>query len=147
MVRPEKTDSKKFLPTVDIFDSINALSWYRLRRIVRDYGFNMTKRHMLLMPALFIYMIFIYALNWLKNLNAISVAQNFMNDVAPILNIDYTIFSFLIIFLLIILTRFNVFYEEHINVLHETRETIKDLAEFKKHYFGEGSLKNGFAIV
>lgn len=69
MVRPEKTSAKKYLPTMDIFDGVNAFSWYRIRRIARDYGFNMTKRNMLLIPTLFIYMIFIYILNWVKNLN------------------------------------------------------------------------------
>ena len=118
MARPEKTDSKKYVPTMDVFDSINAHSWYRMRRIARDYGFNMTKRHMLLIPALFIYMIFIYALNWIKNLGVIPAGKRFMEDVAPILNIDYTIFSFLVLFLLLIVSRFNIFYEDHINVLH-----------------------------
>jgi hypothetical protein len=149
MSKPEKTDSKKFLPTMDIFDVNNAISWYRIRRIARDYGFHMTNRHMVLIPAVFIYMIFIYALNWVKNLNALDFpwARNFMDDVAPILNIDYTIFSFLVIFLLTIVSRFNTFYEDHINALHLIRESIKDLKEFQTHYFGKGKIKSGFFAI
>lgn len=70
-----------------------------------------------------------------------------MNDVAPILNIDYTIFSFLVIALLMIVSRLNVLYEEHLGVLLSAKDVTRHMGEYQRHYFKCGSIKTGFLGV
>ena len=114
LISPHKVYKKKFFPTLNILDRTSANSWYMMRRTLQNYGYNMDMRHKLLIPALFFYMIFIYALNWIKNLGLVKLEKNFIARLAPFLNIDYTIFSWLVLVLLFELAGLNMQDQYHI---------------------------------
>lgn len=117
MITPDKTSFHKFVPTINMLDVSSAYTWLKMRRIVKDYGKSMTDRHELLITAVFIYMIFIYILNWGKNFKLIKSNSNFITELAPFLNIDYVAFSALILFLLLTIARVNRYYIHHILVV------------------------------
>lgn len=117
LISPHKVYKKKLLPTLNFLDKTSANSWYMMRRTLQNYGYNMEMRHKLLIPALFCYMIFIYALNWIKNLGLIKMEKNFVERMAPFLNIDYTIFSWLILVLLFELAGLNMQDKNHVEAL------------------------------
>jgi hypothetical protein len=108
LISPHKVYKKKLFPTLNIIDRTSANSWYMMRKTLQNYGYTMDMRHRLLIPALFCYMVFIYALNWIKNLGLIKLDKGFIARMAPFLNIDYTIFSWLILVLLFELAALNM---------------------------------------
>lgn len=108
LISPHKVYKKKIFPTLNILDMTTANSWYLMRKTIQNYGYTMDMRHKLLIPALFFYMIFIYALNWIKNLGLVKLEKTIVTRMAPFLNIDYTIFSWLILALLFELAALNM---------------------------------------
>lgn len=107
MITPEKTRFHKFVPTLNLLDVTSAYTWLKMRRIVKNYGKSMTDRHELLIPAIFVYMVFIYMFNWMKNLKLFKFDTAFINELTPFLNIDYVAFTILILFLLLTIARVN----------------------------------------
>lgn len=103
----------------------------------------MDMRHKLLIPALFFYMIFIYALNWIKNLGLVRVEESFVSTLAPFLNIDYTIFSWLVLVLLFELAGLNMQDQYHIIPLQQIKETFSQIISHQKHFVKTGTEKIG----
>jgi hypothetical protein len=136
MVSPERTSSAKFVPTLNLLDVTSAYTWLKMRRVVKDYGKRMTVRHELLIPAIFIYMVFIYMFNWVKNLELVSFDHAFIKNLSPFLNIDYVMFSVLILYLLLTIARVNRYYKYHILAIQKVCALIHELSVFQEHYFG-----------
>jgi hypothetical protein len=108
LISPHKVYKKKLFPTLNLLDKTSASSWYKMRKVVHEYGNNMDMRHMLLIPALFLYMVFIQSLNWIKNFQLIKLEKSFIGNLAPFLNIDFIIFCWLIVVLLFELAGLNM---------------------------------------
>jgi hypothetical protein len=90
----------------------------------------MTNRHELLIPSLFLYMIFVYMCNWLVGLDLVKLENSLIKDLSPFLKIDYAVFSCLILFLFLIYSRLNQFYEDHINSLMHLKSNLDEMQTF-----------------
>jgi hypothetical protein len=141
LISPHKVYKKKFFPTLNLLDRTSANSWYMMRRTLQNYGYNMDMRHKLLIPALFFYMLFIYALNWIKNLGLVQLEKNFISRLAPFLNIDYTLFSWLVLVLLFELAGLNMQDQYHIVSLQQIKETFGQIISHQKHFVKTGTEK------
>ena len=130
MIRLNKIYSAKHVPTLNIFDPTSIASWFKIRKISRHYGRNMTNRHELLIPSLFLYMIFVYMCNWLVGLDLVKLENSLIKDLSPFLKIDYAVFSCLILFLFVIYSRLNQFYEDHINSLMHLKSNLDEMQTF-----------------
>jgi hypothetical protein len=130
MLKPHKLYVKKLMPTINILDQTNAHSWMKMRKIAKGYGYSINKRHDLLIPALFVYMIFVYICSWLVGLNVYKLEKSFIHNLYPFLKMDYIIFSVLILLLMLILARVNSFAVLHIVTLQSIRDILTELKKF-----------------
>lgn len=116
MIQKSKSNSKRYVPTINILDISSAFSWYKMRRVVRYYGQNMNMRHEVLVPAILLYMVFIYIFNWAKNLEIISIQKgSFIQEITPVLYVDYVVFSAVILLVFFTIARVNYYTLIHIN--------------------------------
>jgi hypothetical protein len=117
MLKPHKIYKTKIMPTINILDATNGHSWMKMRKAAKNYGYSITKRHELLIPTLFVYMIGVYLCSWLVGLRVYKLEKSFIHNLYPFLKMDYVIFSILILILLLILARVNSFAVNHIVTL------------------------------
>lgn len=115
MIYKNKSSTKRYVPNINILDITSAFTWYKMRRVVRYYGHNMTVRHEILIPAIFLYMIFIYMFNWIKNLNIVEhKIGSFIDEITPVLYVDYVVFSAVILFMFLTIAWVNYYTLLHI---------------------------------
>lgn len=136
LISTERPKSKKYLPTFNLLDITTAYSWSKMRRIVKDYGRRMTVRHELLLPVIFMYMIFVYGFIWCSNLKVVNLNKELMESIIPFLYIDFTVLTILTLSLLYFAARVNWFYNFHIYKIEKIKKLIKEMYIFREHYFG-----------
>lgn len=141
MVSNHKVHANKRLPTINILDPTSAMSWIKMRKIVRNYGYNMTVRHSLFINALFMYMVMVYITNWIVGLNLVHLEKSYLRNLSPFLKMDYSIFSILILILLFTIARLNGYYDEHLHSLQHSRDILFEIITFQRHYVGTGKDK------
>lgn len=136
MIYKNKASTKRYVPNINILDITSAFTWYKMRRVVRYYGHNMTVRHEILIPAIFLYMIFIYMFNWIKNLDIIGQKEgSIIAEITPVLYVDYVVFTVVILFLFLTIAWVNYYTLLHIVAIQRVKVFINDLRWFSEHFF------------
>jgi hypothetical protein len=141
MVCPLKIYPDKIIPTLDYLMPCNAYSWFKMRKIVKNYGLNMTSRHELLVPALLLYLVLVFLFNWVVELQFIDLGNSIVPLLVPFLRIDYILFAILILLLMLVISNINSFYEVHITSLQHIRDFLDQISFFKPHYLKKGKIE------
>lgn len=141
MISPYKIYPDKNTPTINVLDPTSAYAWFKMRKIIKNYGHNMTVRHELLVPAILLYMVMVFLLNWAVELEIIKFKKDVVEELVPFLRIDYIVFSTLLLILLLNISSINSYYESHINTLQHIRDYLDQLIFFQRHYFNTGASK------
>lgn len=139
MLESYRVYNDKFLPTLNILDPNTANSWSKMRKIVMNYGHNFKQRHLKLMMCLILYMVLIYVLTWLNNIGVIRLNRTATVELRPFLDIDYFLFTILVIVIIFYIQRINKFAENHVNTLIKIKDLLSELQSNSKHYFGIGT--------
>jgi hypothetical protein len=135
MIYKNKTTTKKYVPNINVLDLTSALTWYKMRRIVRYYGNNMSVRHEILIPAIFLYMVFIYMFNWFKNLDIIDDKNSpFIQKITPILYVDYVLFTAVILTLFLTIAWLNYYVTWHCIAIQRVKIFVNDLRYCAEHF-------------
>jgi hypothetical protein len=137
LISTERTVFTKYLPNMNILDITTAQSWFKMRTIVKDYGYRMTVRHELLLPAIFIYMLVVYAYIWLTHFKIIKIKQTVNESLMPYLYTDFVVLTVLTLSQIYSIARVNWFYTFHIRRINRIKQLINDFRVFREHYFGD----------
>lgn len=86
LISPYRIHSNKLLPTINYFDTNSANSWARMKKQIRNYGYQFQQRNILLLNALFIYLGLVYLLTWLSNLGYMKFAKGLDTDLSKFLD-------------------------------------------------------------
>ena len=109
MICPYRAYTNKYVPTLNFFDVNTANSWVKMKKQLKNYGYQFQQRNGLLVISLTAYMGIVYAFSWLNNLGYVKLGKNLTGDLSPFLDIDYFIYTIVNVGVLIYIAKLNVF--------------------------------------
>ena len=142
LINPKKRNyfsSQKIYPAIDIFDPMTIKAWYRLRRVVSDYGKSYILRNGVNVSIMMLIYIFILAIVVLQ---LVGVFKRYDNHLL-LLVLIYEIVVFYIILLIILIGTaiINNQFKRHKHTLTNDRFLVSDFSRLSHLYAGKNAVE------